>query len=42
MQKVAYISNSRDDTEQNDINDIKYLVLFVSINCWKMAGQFRR
>ena len=26
MQKVVYISNSRDYTEQNDINDNKYLV----------------
>ena len=26
MQKVVYISNSRDFTEQNDINDNKYLV----------------
>ena len=25
MQKVVYISNSRDYTEQNDINDNKYL-----------------
>ena len=26
MQKVVYISNSRDYTEQNDINENKYLV----------------
>ncbi|MBT9683649.1 hypothetical protein [Pseudoflavonifractor sp. MCC625] len=26
MQKVVYISNSRNYTEQNDINDNKYLV----------------
>ena len=26
MQKVVYISNSRDFTEQNDVNDNKYLV----------------
>ena len=26
MQKIVYISNSRDYTEQNDINDNKYLV----------------
>ena len=26
MQKLVYISNSRDFTEQNDINDNKYLV----------------
>ena len=26
MQKVVYISNSRDYTEQNDVNDNKYLV----------------
>ena len=26
MQKVVYISNSRDFTEQNDINNNKYLV----------------
>ena len=25
MQKVVYISNSRDFSEQNDINDNKYL-----------------
>lgn len=25
MQKVVYISNSRDFTEQNDINENKYL-----------------
>lgn len=25
MQKIVYISNSRDFTEQNDINDNKYL-----------------
>lgn len=25
MQKIIYISNSRDYTEQNDINDNKYL-----------------
>ena len=36
MQKVVYISNSRDFTEQNDINDNKYLV---RINrYWKTAG----
>ena len=26
MQKIVYISNSQDYTEQNDINDNKYLV----------------
>ena len=26
MQKVVYISNSRDFTEQNDVNDNQYLV----------------
>lgn len=26
MQKVVYISNSRDYTEQNDVNENKYLV----------------
>lgn len=26
MQKVVYISNSRDFTEQNDINENKYLL----------------
>lgn len=26
MQKIVYISNNRDYTEQNDINDNKYLV----------------
>lgn len=26
MQKVVYISNSRDSTEQTDINENKYLV----------------
>ena len=26
MQKVVYISNSRDYNEQNDVNDNKYLV----------------
>lgn len=26
MQKIVYISNSRDYTEQNDVNDNKYLV----------------
>ena len=26
MQKVVYISNSRDRTEENDINDNQYLV----------------
>lgn len=26
MQKIVYISNSRDFAEQNDINDNKYLV----------------
>lgn len=26
MQKMVYISNSRDYTEQNDINENKYLV----------------
>ena len=26
MQKIVYISNSRDYTEQKDINDNKYLV----------------
>ena len=26
MQKIVYISNSRDFTEQKDINDNKYLV----------------
>ena len=26
MQKIVYISNSRDYTEQSDINDNKYLV----------------
>lgn len=31
MQKVVYISNSRDYTEQNDINDNKYLTRINSL-----------
>lgn len=31
MQKVVYISNSRDHTEQNDINDNKYLTRINSL-----------
>ena len=39
MQKVVYISNSRDYTEQNDVNENKYLVRINKLleECWKIS-----
>lgn len=39
MQKIVYISNSRDYTEQNDINENKYLIYINKLLAegWKVA-----
>ncbi len=39
MQKVVYISNSRDYTEQNDVNENKYLVRINKLleDGWKIS-----